>query len=592
VRSVALESQGKVVFTAQFISPFMFRASVRRAFRPVLALRRQQNLAPIRFYSQNSPSDPITPWYVAEAVKNTGPDVTKMSVDLPTMPQNRPESLEKVVEFAMNDMGLKDVVVVDKRGADEESTALGPALMVLGTGTSSKHLGSAGALLMTWLKKNYHIYAGREGVLTTNFVKLHNRRQKRRQQRHRTAKEDSQLQRVGSWIAVDTKLDNIYVHLMTADRRAEVDLENLGEYLEEDADPADLEKLEQQFAEPAPAHGHPTKNPGKLGRRSYSTQSTVPSSREELALENLAAEKREDLAEDSPEVLSFVQHFPEVPLREHWKQRLNFFALAVIQSSLFSPSRLIKEAELQQASGFVLDAEDVELIVSAICYHGQAHFSTLSRDDESVAAWAEMCNIKADLLVQLYDFALRPLGRSLITNERLLTLLYRTFTGLCASSTTPSQALAAVNTPASQPLEVFMDVRRAVALRYLLETTGEMKNLQTVSMLLTSLCTKDQFDAFWKTCSIATLNAANPEFSEHIVDLAVSLVVHSGDHAQIKYAIQSFVPNLIMAGNVRLTRTTVKAMDAGLAIVDSQRNGNFESVRKIIAQFDSTPQLT
>lgn len=539
---------------------------------------------------------PITPWYVTEARK-TEQQSEKHSSPLPDLPPNAPAELEGIVRYAAEEMGLKDVVIIDKRSKDDVSGAVGPSLLVLGTGASPRHLGTAGALLQTHLKSEYGIHSGREGVLTTNFVKLHNRRQKRRQQRQRMASgaNSSSLARVGTWVAIDTKIDNIYVHLMTPERRDEVDLEHLDEYLDEFEAEETNEIADTEYFDPvgiSSSSSSSSSSPSSVGgKRSFHTsarifQDSIPENREELALENLDAERRSDLSLQSPEVVNFLKHFPELPTREDWKVRLRFFSLCAINSPSFPLSKVVEEAEQQQISGFPLDAEDIEEVMASICYHGQSQFTTVVRDDEATAAWRELCDLKAQLLHKFYTVALEPAERSLLGNQRLLTLLYRTFTCPTADSTTPAAALQFNEVGASEEEEVkeldaFYDLARLTPVRYILESTNELQDIETVAMLLSSLANARLTSPFWKVAEGALLHANTRQFSSQLAELVVGLAVKSSDPKQIEYAIATYLPQKVLNDGVKLTPNLVAAVRSGLNIVD--REGlEYKSVRKVL----------
>lgn len=538
-------------------------------------------------------NDFVTPWYVDEARNSSNGEENSLSTSkLPNIPDNSPESLTRILDIASKEMGLRNLAVIDRRSEDEfTSTALGPSIIVLGTGTSTRHLGSAGRLLLRWLKNEYGIHAGREGILSANFVKVHSRRQKKRQQRQRMASPSSaDLQRVGPWVAIDTKKDNIFVHLMTAERREEIDLERMN-IMESSPEFLTSELLDGDFSDPAqPTVAVSSTKSSSIGRRSFSTMSTA-STREELALENLIHGKRNDITEESTEILDFTSNFPILPTLSDSKIRLEFFSTAVILSPVFSLKRVVKEAEFYQASGYILDDDDVEMLLSSVCYHGQSYFASLSASDENEALWSDLCDYKAQILLDLYDVVFRPAGRTILGSPRLLVLLYRTFTGMSVDSTTPTAA--SINpSPAEKSLTVFFDSKRLHSLRYLLESTGEFQDIRTVGMIMTSLANRGLYDAFWRVVDVAILSRSSQISSEIIAELALSLVVKTGDDEQIGFAIQTFLPNSILTKEIRLTPALFKAVEAGLATIRQEDEGRFRSVRAILEQYrNKVPHL-
>lgn len=564
---------------------------IRHAWRGV-KICAAKRFASTSKYLVERKNEVLTPWYVNEA-RNfiDGKDHSLGASKLPELPANSPESLRHILSIASEEMGLRDLVILDRRLEDEfTSSALGPSIIVLGTGTSTKHLSSAGKLLLKWLKNEHGVHAGREGILSSKSVKVHSRRQKKRQQRQRMVSPNSgDLQRVSPWVAIDTKLDNIYVHLMTAERRDEIDLEHLGEP-DNSAEMLIAESLEEEFSDPVQQRVPTSKRDLQpTGRRNFSSMPTA-STREELALENLIKANRSDITENSEEVLEFASNFPKFPSLSDLKVRLEFFSAAASLSPVFSLKRVIKEAEFYQASGHVLEDDDLEMLLSSICYHGQSYFSSLSATKENAALWKDLCDYKAQILLELYDLAFRPSGRTFLGSPRLLALLYRTFTGMSVDSTTP--IAASINpTPAEKSLKAFFDSKRLHPLRYLLESTAEFQNIRTVGMIMTSLANRGLYDAFWRVVDIAILSRSSKSSSETIAELALSLVVKTGDYAQIGFAIQTFLPNSILIKEIRLTPALVKAVEAGLATIRKQDEGRFRSVRAILEQYHkSVPQ--
>lgn len=179
------------------------------------------------------------PWYVRA--------VQKPATVEPVARNN----LEKIV-LAAKEFGLQNIEVVER---ERES---GIEKLVVGTGRNIKHLDSASLQLKTWLKQEMQTYTVREGVFTVNKLRVEQRRAARKLKTKRWVSQSPGKLQPPQWVAVDTKIENISVHMMTEERRREINLAELDEEMEED-DFNEVRKFSAQF---------PVQT---KGRRTYST---------------------------------------------------------------------------------------------------------------------------------------------------------------------------------------------------------------------------------------------------------------------------------------------------------------------------------
>ncbi|VVT54081.1 uncharacterized protein SAPINGB_P003897 [Magnusiomyces paraingens] len=172
--------------------------------------------------------DSSIPWYM----RNNNEDLDQLNSALkepiPELPHESPESLGLLVEFLVRDLGLTDIKFIDLRDRDPV-TVFGPdAIMILATGMNDRHIGKATQSLLTWIKQNHGIVPHKEGIYTAGYIKVQKRRQKKRSKKFAMADEtyenlNSRLST--NWMTMDTKVDDIFIHVFTEDKRRSVDLE-------------------------------------------------------------------------------------------------------------------------------------------------------------------------------------------------------------------------------------------------------------------------------------------------------------------------------------------------------------------------------
>lgn len=212
-----------------------FKSVVKRGtFKKVLVTIPHQSL--IRTLSQSASIKNTTPWYLnpEESSLSSSP---LTQVEIPTLPDNHPETLENLVLYLANDLGLVDIKIFDMRNKSTDDSTEGAYdisdFMVIGTGKSTKHIQKASSELDFYIKHNLHKLPITEGILKSGKLAKYHRRLQRK---GKTAPNYS-IYDYGSspntWVMTDTKTDGIIIHMLTSDRRKDLNLEYLW------ADPAE-----------------------------------------------------------------------------------------------------------------------------------------------------------------------------------------------------------------------------------------------------------------------------------------------------------------------------------------------------------------
>ncbi|KAF5102479.1 hypothetical protein D0Z00_000406 [Geotrichum galactomycetum] len=184
------------------------------------------------------------PWYLrsSETYTQLNPALNE---PIPEFPENAPESLKTLVTEMIRELGFTDVAFIDLRNRTPVSVFGADAILVLATGNTDRHIGRGTNGLITFIKHNFNVVPSQEGIQTSGFLKVQRRRLKKKAKKLANADEtfsySAEASRfANSWVVLDTKVDSLIVHMMTPEKREELDLEYVWA-----EDPAALEEQRQ-----------------------------------------------------------------------------------------------------------------------------------------------------------------------------------------------------------------------------------------------------------------------------------------------------------------------------------------------------------
>lgn len=165
------------------------------------------------------------PWYLRPESNPTINSPLNKEI-IPELPNNSPIELKNIVNHLVKELGLKDLNIynMDENNANEGSISLGN-FMIIGTGKSQRHLQKASDELKFLLKHEYHLLSHIEGLVNSNALARYHRRLQRKGKAANYSKNDYGAMS-NSWIMCDCQ-NGIVVHMLTEDRRKEVNLEEL-----------------------------------------------------------------------------------------------------------------------------------------------------------------------------------------------------------------------------------------------------------------------------------------------------------------------------------------------------------------------------
>ncbi|SCU94679.1 LADA_0G10286g1_1 [Lachancea dasiensis] len=172
------------------------------------------------------------PWYM-DVVKDQYQE-TQFQVQELKFPANSPETLRFLATFLRDDLGLSEILIFDLRGSkDSHTTAVAKIsdFIVMATARSGKHCHKSFIEVNALLKQKYQVLAHVEGNISANELRRRQRRLARHTNLSKSMGTRSAVTRSGaqteSWYMIDCHLDNIFVNILTENRREELNLEEL-----------------------------------------------------------------------------------------------------------------------------------------------------------------------------------------------------------------------------------------------------------------------------------------------------------------------------------------------------------------------------
>ncbi|KAK9385429.1 hypothetical protein V1515DRAFT_588259 [Lipomyces mesembrius] len=167
-----------------------------------------------------------TPWYLREA--NAHSMVSNVAL-LPDIPEDAPKEVTEILNFLAADLGLTELSLVDLRN---RNTTFGPnAIMIVGTARSDRHLIRASEELRVHLKKTYRAKSRIEGLVSKDKLKIQERRIKKKISKYTgdvsAYENDLRSNGKNSWVFFDSRVKGIHIHIITSEKRWQLDLEGL-----------------------------------------------------------------------------------------------------------------------------------------------------------------------------------------------------------------------------------------------------------------------------------------------------------------------------------------------------------------------------
>lgn len=346
------------------------------------------------------------PWYL-RAEESSKLESPIFKTELPEIPEGSPASVEPILKFASEELGLEDFKIFDITGREDIPASSYVDYMIVSTGKSEKHIQNAVDELAAFLKNKFKTVPYVEGLLKANSMK----RQKKRMKRKARKGDFVDLEYgVGpnSWVMVDTRLDGICFHVLTTQRRESTNLELLWCKPEEKA-------MYAPRATNSTVSDHVDSIFHGLQRRFYSTGRTEVSGVElaiqqfqigdlksfaDTRLENSLdflrhiiddlnaksfANAQEELASPDNKTVEFFNNaFPIMPTREHFQLRYEFFSILNKILPEVYPLETLTTILIEQSSAgdFITEAQFNEYVEDLIVAKTATYQEQLLRDSD------------------------------------------------------------------------------------------------------------------------------------------------------------------------------------------------------------------
>lgn len=189
-----------------------------------------------RLYSSKTPSDPQdgetqedidVPWYLRDDISS--PLLEKEEVKLPPIPKYAPAEVSKFCDLMANKYGMTDILLFDMTELDEShdyrANNKNTDYIIICSGKSERHNLKAAGEFRYYLKHEYDYVPHMEGMNNGALTPVMRRRLLRRASRGPPATSNDYGMSANSWILCQH--ENIDVHIMTKERRDELNLESM-----------------------------------------------------------------------------------------------------------------------------------------------------------------------------------------------------------------------------------------------------------------------------------------------------------------------------------------------------------------------------
>ncbi|EGV61747.1 hypothetical protein CANTEDRAFT_124819 [Yamadazyma tenuis ATCC 10573] len=188
-----------------------------------------------------------TPWYLREEQNISTKPADRPPI--PYVPESAPSTVTEFLRLLAEEYGLQEIQLFDLNTLDAshpQSVENQPFdYIIICTGKSERHIYKAGQELKHYIKHNFQKQVKVNGLVSAAPNAVARRRMLKRANKAPLATDNDYGKTANSWVMCETSVDNICIHVLTKDRRAELDLESL--WVEEKA-PEPVEKQEESVA--------------------------------------------------------------------------------------------------------------------------------------------------------------------------------------------------------------------------------------------------------------------------------------------------------------------------------------------------------
>ena len=329
-----------------------------RCFKARVPLRLATTVYNRRFFTPPTPQksqsngENSTPWYLRK--ENTS-QMEQVNLDqVPELPSETPQSVVKLLDLLIEKYGLTNLKVYDlatlpsdhPKHTDQESPE---RFVIIASGKSEKHIYKASYELKQYVKHEYGFLPRIEGMTSNSVSARARRRLAKRARQGPPATHNTFGIGANSWVRCDLGVDGAVVHILSDERRLELNLESL---FEEDGD------VEPLAAEMPKKNYEDTESVFFGLRKHFHTYSKLQNARELNSIANACAElpSSKDLKSYKSD---FDSKFTGTTLHE-WSEKFTFYKQLYLRDPQVASFTDVEKTLLSKHSSVKLLGEDVD----------------------------------------------------------------------------------------------------------------------------------------------------------------------------------------------------------------------------------------
>lgn len=177
--------------------------------------------------TQSEEQDTSVPWYLRQDVASNL--LERKEIEVPEIPIDSPPHLSDLLTLLAKDLGIDELKIFDIASLDDthefKTNHLDLNFIIIGTGKSERHIYKAATELRTHIKHAYGVVPSVQGMVSSGKTPAQRRRLLKKARKGPSATDNDYGFTANSWILCNH--DGVEVHILSAQRRAELNLEQI-----------------------------------------------------------------------------------------------------------------------------------------------------------------------------------------------------------------------------------------------------------------------------------------------------------------------------------------------------------------------------
>lgn len=177
--------------------------------------------------TQNEEQDTSTPWYLRQDVASNL--LERKEIEIPKVAANSPPHASDFLNLLAKDLGVDELRIFDIASLDDahefKTNHLDTHSIIIGTGKSERHIYKAATELRAYIKHKYGVVPSVQGLVSSGKTPAQRRRLLKKARKGPSATDNDYGFTANSWILCIH--EGVEVHILSAQRRAELNLEQI-----------------------------------------------------------------------------------------------------------------------------------------------------------------------------------------------------------------------------------------------------------------------------------------------------------------------------------------------------------------------------